>query len=274
MTELANPTFDDYLREMRLGKVAGVFIDDTGSPGLSDTPTYLHPDRKSWVAVIIPRGQIAEVWEQFPGVIDELQRLTGAREFHFTDIYGGNRDFKGVEPPIRIALFDFVAGLFAHYKFPVLVQTLEPGIVDRICQARHRLPGSKQFDFSNHAHIALVFLLLRVRNYLRSELAGQSACVFVDEGIQKDGAYLRIAGFQPEFRDGLIRFGNSESILPIQLADFAAFGVNRVQLIRGKSSLSEADARLLEIYSGLAMNFINIELREADLKNWEPVLGP
>src|SRR5882724_6285714 len=61
--------YQDYVDEQRAGKLHGVFIDETGSPGLRDTPSNLHPDRKSWVAVIVPKAEIAEVWQEFPGAI-------------------------------------------------------------------------------------------------------------------------------------------------------------------------------------------------------------
>jgi hypothetical protein len=41
--------FQDFVDEQRAGAVHGVFIDDTGSPGLENTPTNLHSDRHSWV---------------------------------------------------------------------------------------------------------------------------------------------------------------------------------------------------------------------------------
>jgi hypothetical protein len=76
---------EDFGDEQRKGFVRGVFIGDTGSPGLQYTPTNLHPKRKSWVAVIVPRSAGGETWDQLPNAIDELKILTGATEFHFAD---------------------------------------------------------------------------------------------------------------------------------------------------------------------------------------------
>lgn len=45
--------------ELRSGRHYGVFIDDTGSPGLQTLG--LHAQRKSWVAVIVPPQQTAEL---------------------------------------------------------------------------------------------------------------------------------------------------------------------------------------------------------------------
>jgi len=94
----------DFVDQQRAGRIHGVFIDDTGSPGLQNTPNNLHPSRKSWVAVVVPKEQIAEVWDQFPGALSEFTQITGATEFHFTDIYTGQKVLApqhGLEPRTR-----------------------------------------------------------------------------------------------------------------------------------------------------------------------------
>ncbi len=49
------------MRELADGTTFGIFIDDTGSPGLKSTPSFLHPSRKTWVAVVIPPTYMPEV---------------------------------------------------------------------------------------------------------------------------------------------------------------------------------------------------------------------
>ena len=95
--------YQDLVDEQRAGRIHGVFVDDTGSPGLRDTPSHLHRERKSWVAVVVPKSVIAEVWQQFPRAIVELQALTGATEFHFTDHYMRRRAFENVPLSKRLA---------------------------------------------------------------------------------------------------------------------------------------------------------------------------
>lgn len=70
------------------------------------------------------------------------------------------------------------------------------------------------------------------------------------------------------FADGLICFARSDSILPLQLADFAAFCLNRTQLLIGKEQLSELDSSLLRIIEPLAWNFQNIPV--VPLDEWFP----
>lgn len=262
--------YQDFVDEQRAGLIHGVFIDDTGSPGLQDTPNHLHPKRKSWVAVVVPRSIIGEVWQQFPHAIDELKVQTGASEFHFADIYGGKHAFKGVPLEKRLGVFGFMAHIFDVYNFPVFVQTLDPESL-RDVRARVAFPERLgPFDFTKHEDLALFFLLLRVKwhlekNYPETE---RRARVFVDEGFQRNGAAIAIQSLQHVFADGLICFGRSDSILPIQLADFAAFCLNRTQLLLGRPKLSNLDQSLLQIIQPIAWNYQNIP--QLPLHAWFP----
>ncbi|MBI4496753.1 MAG: hypothetical protein HY689_02500 [Chloroflexi bacterium] len=115
-------SYQSFLDELSRGKHFGVFIDDTASPGLATHSAALHPDRKSWVGVVVPSYQMPEVLEQFPRALEELGKLVGAREFHFADIYAGRGEFKDIPFPIRLALFRFMAHLIQAYQFPIFVQ--------------------------------------------------------------------------------------------------------------------------------------------------------
>ena len=86
---MERPKYQTYLNELAAGQAYGIFIDDTGSPGLPDTPPNFLPKRKSWVAVIVPPHQMPEVLEQFTGGLQALKEATGASVFNFTDIYAG-----------------------------------------------------------------------------------------------------------------------------------------------------------------------------------------
>jgi hypothetical protein len=246
---------------MCAGRIHGVFIDETGSPGLINTPTHLHSKRKSWVAVVVPRNVIAEVWDQFPHAINALKKLTGASEFHFADIYGGRKQFKNVPEKTRLGIFEFMAHIFQEYNFPAFVQTFDP---DSLCRVRDSglFPEriGKLFDLKNHDHLAFLFLLIRVKWHLESNYAEAERLtrVFVDEGFKKNGLAFFLKPFENVFADGLICFGKSDVILPIQLADCAAFCLNRMQLLLGLPQLSDFDLLFLRIIQPIALSFQNI----------------
>src|SRR5262249_29392785 len=148
-------------------------------------------------------------------------------------------------------------------------QTLNPTseVVDEFGKQYPNKVGP--FDFRNHEHLALFLLLITVRCFLRDNCGGAVARVFIDEGVQRAGIGIQLPGFSPEFKDGLLCFANSASIQPLQFADFAAFGVNRTQLLLGKDSLSRGDRKMLEIYSRVVWNVQNIEKRVVNLNSWE-----
>jgi hypothetical protein len=266
--------YQDLVDQQRAGAVNGVFIDDTGSPGLRDTPGHLHPSRKSWVAVLVPREQIGEVWEQFPRALQEFHRMTGASEFHFSDIYMRRRAFKDTPLHIRLAVFGFMAQIFGTYGFPVFVQTLDPNSLKNL-RLRGKFPDRiGVFDLRQHQDLALFLLLLRAKGHLKKHFHADSRTthVFIDEGYKKNGVAIAIPTLADVFMNGLICFARSDTILPLQLADFAAFCLNRTQLLLGKQKLSELDEKLLQLIEPLAWTFQNIP--QVPLETWFPTKAP
>ena len=159
-----------------------------------------------------------------------------------------------------------MAYIFDTYRFPVFVQTLDP---DSLKDIRGRADFPEQLDLFNlqkHEDLALFFLLLRVKRHLEQTYSGSDtlARAFVDEGFKKAGVAIAIPLLKTVFADGLICFARSDSILPLQLADFAAFCLNRTQLLMGKERLSELDNSLLRIIEPLAWNYQNIPVVPLD----------
>lgn len=258
--------YQEYMDELARGDSFGIFIDDTGSPGITNAPENYHPERKTWVAVIVPISQISEVMNQMPKALDELKSLLNAEEFHFTEIYSGTKNFKNIDLQSRLSLFRFMASIFSTYKFPVIVQTFDPEtLADVRSQAEGQIPDSLlTFNLNDCSDSALFFLLLRLKKYMEgTETFGKvKARVFIDEGFKKNGAVMKIPNFGEVFAESQICFASSSVIYPIQLADFAAFSLNRSQLVGGRKKRGALDNELLRILSPLVFNFINIEKKE------------
>jgi len=212
------------------------------------------------VAVIVPKSSIGEVWSQFPGAAEELRKQAGAAEFHFADIYMGRGSFRSIGLATRLAIFEFMANIFGTYGFPVLVQTLDPKTL-RDVRERANFPSKfGPFNLAKHEDFALFLLLCRVKWHLEQTYPQDNrlARVFVDEGYKKNTSAIFIDSFRNVFCDGLVCFGKSDIILPLQLADFAAFCLNRMQLLIGKSELSELDKSFLDIIQPLVDSYQNI----------------
>src|SRR5205823_12043289 len=114
---MANPVWTKkYEQSLTLQKFAagsyfGVFIDDTGSPGMPNTPAKLHPDRKSWVAVIVLPAQIQSVSAAVNEALDALRCDLGVNEFHFKDVYAGKGPFRAVSIDERLVIFQLFADI-------------------------------------------------------------------------------------------------------------------------------------------------------------------
>src|SRR5690242_20360595 len=61
MPKPSTKSYYDFVVEQLRCELHGVFIDDTGSPGLRTGSEELHPERKSWVAVVILRTQLPDL---------------------------------------------------------------------------------------------------------------------------------------------------------------------------------------------------------------------
>lgn len=267
-------SYADHLQELSQGKLNGVFIDDTGSPGTPTLGHRLHPQRKSWVSVIVPYYQMSEVIELFMQTIPALNTIqrSNVKEFHFGDIYAGRNLYSNINLDQRLAIFKFMAFIFQKFSFPILVQTLDPINHKEIMERGNFNERLGVFNFSKHEDLALFFLLCRTKELITKDksLSGNISSVFIDEGYKKAGSALKINYWKDWIAKGLIHFGRSDEISPIQLADFAAFCLNRSQIILGKETMSETDSKFLEIMSPIIWNYQNIpkfSLEALNLKN-------
>lgn len=249
---------------MLKGETFGVFIDDTGSPGNKAVPRYLHPDRKSWVAVIVEPHVVPGVLEGMADCVTELARLPGVSEFHAADIYSGKGPYRQMPLEARLTIFEAVARVFASYRIPVLVQTLDPATLVRV-RSREALPNRLgPFDLTAHDDLALLLLLGRVYNHVReTRRSGESrARVFVDEGRMKSGTIIQLPWVADVLADGLVCFADSKTIQPLQLADFAAFCLNRSQILIGRQARSDVDWRFLLLFEQMVQSFVNLAKSE------------
>ncbi|MEO6072858.1 MAG: hypothetical protein ABIP67_06280 [Burkholderiales bacterium] len=259
----------NFASKLRSGQHYGVFIDDTGSPGL-DRPG-LSADRKSWVAVIVPPHQIAEVMEELPNALSYLGTLGLSNpEFHFAEIWNGTGEYSKLNLSQRLGIFGFMADIFGQYRFPVLVQTFDPRNAATVLGGATWPDALGPLKFSDHEDLALIFALLRTRIYLKTQCGPHaSACVIVDEGRIRSGTSFSVSGWAPTFVAGSVLYANSRVVHPIQLADFAAFVMNRWQLLRVKERLTDVDKSLLEIISPIAENFLNLE--SGRVRDWPQI---
>lgn len=245
---------------LRSGQHHGVFIDDSGSPG-TVTPG-LHAARKTWAAVVVKPPHVAEVMDQIPNALSCLRDLGITKpEFHFADIWSHKGEYGKLSLGQRIGIFEFMAHIFATYRFEILIQTFDPEQAREIAASADWPPTFGPLRASDHEELALTFLLIRVKKHLQAiSDAGATGCVIVDQWKRfGNGRSFTLTGLAPTFFEGSVLFADSRRVPPIQLADFAAFVVNRWQILRVKEELTELDKAFMKAVEPAAACCVNIE---------------
>lgn len=267
--------YANFIKEFQAGKFGAVFVDDSGSPGLARASRNDRDNYKTWVAVIVSRDHIAEVYKQLPSTVEVLKEFAPkAQEFHFADIYAARKEFKGIDSSVRLGMFRFMAWVFAEHQFPIVVQTLSPDAPERIASFMDLPRSFGPLQTNRHDDLALLMLLMRLRAKLLSEFQQDAPIrLFVDEGRLKDGQGFVIPPLTNVFCDGTVFFASSNKVIPIQLADFAAFTINRWKILATKESLSEFDKEFLRIVTPIAELYMDSEqvvvMDYPGLKNWK-----
>jgi hypothetical protein len=238
-----------------------VAVDDSGTPGVTPKSSSLHADRKTWAAVIVPPAAVSGLRRGLQIFIDGVRSDYGVDELHFTDIYNGRRAFRNVAIEKRYELLELMATMFRAFKLPIIIQTCSPEHLAEIRAKMADWPAHLPwFKIDNHEHVALLFLLCRVRMFIREEskVLPQPLSLIIDEGLQKSGNALSMSGWADLFAGGRATFQSSHQNPFLQLADFAAFVVARVQWIVSAGVSKHRDREFLKIVSPERLWVVNL----------------
>lgn len=251
-----------------------VVIDDTGTPGQDSGSKYLLPARKTWVAILLSPAQFAVASSELPPALHALERLCGGQEFHMTDIYRGHKTFKDVSPEQRLGAIAFLAHIFCKYQYPILVQTLDDVEARKFSdQNFQRKLGA--LDLRNAGELALWMLLHRVQDFLNDPTGTikAPAYVVIDEGKWKNDRSISLEGMASDptaFAGEKIYSKSSHGFPCLQLADFAAYCINRQQWLMTSEKKTDFDIAFLRIISDAKLNTINIPSWTINLDLWLP----
>ncbi|GEM_PF-5638624 len=237
-----------FLAELRRGESIGVFIDDSGSPGVDGANGWSEENRPVWVAVVVPPRTCPSVLTELTDILTALREETRATEYHWADILGGRKEFKGLAPARKIGLFNGMTRIFEKVRFPLVLQGMNPDCLKKLRQTLGLSDRFGTFCLEDPRQAALLFLLLRVVNLLTEvhEKAPFPARVFVDGRGWPKGHALVMPGTDGVLVGGQVCFASSRVVEPLQLADFAAFMHNRAEKRRKGVAAKGATTRSID----------------------------
>jgi len=261
--------YQNIINDFLSGTHYGVFIDDTGSPG-ETSYKFLPSGRKTWVAVVIPPSQMKETLINFNTLLNSLKKQFGVSEFHFTDIFGGNREYRNISWANRLGIINTLAKAFENYKYTIIQQSLEPSQLSEwknMLELPIKLPF---FNFKKVEDIALFILILKIRSYIQGQQSTEKgeAHVIVDEGWKKNNvALISEIIFGKELDRSKICFGSSKNIVLLQLADFAAFVLNRMQIVGSKDVVSKKELHFLKVTKPMTHLYRDVSRKQMLINN-------
>jgi hypothetical protein len=258
------PDFQRWFADLAAGKNVGVFIDDTSFSGAAPPNEFVHTDRVTWVAVVVPPAAMSALMRELPVRLGILQRETGASEFPFGDIYAGRNEFKDVPLERRLQYIEDFVKLFVTYRLRVLFCTLDAVRARQLIHKYDLPPMVAGFDLRDARDLAQFRLLFRVLKHLEDNQPTYQAPAQIYVDTDRASRGRAFAFFPPAYqhlvRQGFVCAGSSERYFPLQLADFAAFVRSRSEWISYKANKSKLDVSLAVLFSKMAKQFDDVEL--------------
>lgn len=265
------------LRRIANGELWSVFIDDTGPGGRSTTPQTLPPDRQTHVAAVFSPTAGAELMDQMPGLLEELLLMGGGEEFHFAHVYNGTGPYRNISIPARLGILEAFAEIAVQQRIRFLNQSYDSGSLPELRPHLSSLPAVRGlYDPRSQKDVSRILLLVKVSRFLESHSGpGRAAAVFIDEGWKRNGVAVRFPEpFFAEFLGRAVISARSQDVWGLQFADFAAFVLNRSQLLAGRDEFSALDIEFLRIAGRIAHLFDAVMVQAIEFEGDEADAAP
>ncbi|MBY3101305.1 DUF3800 domain-containing protein [Rhizobium laguerreae] len=241
-----------------------IYVDDSGNPGAESGSDFLPSARKSWTAVIVPSVIAAHVQAGMDIFLNGVRGEFGVAELHFTEIFSNKGAWRRVSVERRAEVINLMADVMAKLGLPIVHQTVADFTM--LDHAKRLIEGrTGDWDLEDISHLGLLMLCSGVSRHIRT-MAGDSPDdfnlpfpLYMDEGIMPAGGQRTLPNWGDVIEGPKACFRNSADVAGLQLADFAAFVINRSQWISATRTLgpiSPAEDVILRAAAGL--NIVNL----------------
>lgn len=231
-----------------------ITIDDTSSPGSKTESRFVKSSRKTWVAVLIDADIREELEKNLKEVLNILEVHLGIKELHFTDLINKKGEYSNLDNEEVVELLDLICELLWKYDLPYFIQTATPNTLSEI--GVNIIGETKiidDFDLSKPEDLALTLLFQRIKIYLK-KMNKSPVEIIIDEGRKKAGSKHNSDFLKGFVKDDLIKYESSGDNVLLQVADFYAYGVNRLQMTLIKKDITDFDYVIADLFSEILAN--------------------
>ena len=233
----------------------------------------LERDRRLWGGVaLLPR--IAQtIQTALRGLEISNDIYTGYPTIHFTDLANGEGRYWDLKGKARIAPIELFGDLFTRFNLPVLIVQVAPSTVEQLIANGHEFVQLPGIDTTRPDDLALM-TCYRVLHGGSFDAVGYHG----ELSIVADRWNGRENSVQPLYKDevgvpfgtpvidGLfprgIAFMSVENFPLLQLADFAAWGYSRLELMhaRGVDEMNEYQREVFDILTQVSRSWRTFRL--------------
>lgn len=199
-----------------------------------------------FVGVVFPPESAPLVEKTVAELSNKLSALTGAREFHFTDIFQGQSEFRGVPIDVRLDLLEAFANAVAALRPTIFIQSIDDETLQAVASITNLPSMPPPLNPREPRSFAFLGLLIRICQHIRDERKGQeNAVIMCDHGLLKSGMGMHLPICPDVIYNDTVYFIDSQIEPGIQVADFAAFALNRHQIILQRGTLTDLEKSFL-----------------------------
>lgn len=222
-----------------------IVIDDTSSPGNFNETRFLKEDRKTLVAVFI-NGEMREIIENvLSEILSILNAEFGITELHFTDLVNKKNEYKNLDNEDVFGILEKICILFSEIYLPFFVQTVHQNTLKENGIYINGKVIFDKLDLNKNEDNCLLLLLNKLKIFLNKEFQGETIEFVMDEGRKKNGQGETFQILENLAENCQISFRSSNDFLLLQVADFFAYSVNRMQTTIVKEKRTEFDKTII-----------------------------
>ena len=245
----------DLIQKVLRGERAIIVLDDSSGASHAE----LDPDRRLWAGILLHEETASLMLHAHMLYEPYLFARSGARTFHFTDLWTGNGSFSGWPVEERLWWIEHLGGILAASKSPVAVVQFTPRMIDTLHAGGFPKKKLPWFDTTEPDGAALLFTI----GFMRQHSLGRP-------GIQITAVADRRKGPESKFAavlgpDGTSPFdfltppglghASVDQFVLLQFADLVAWGYSRLELIEVRGVTNEYEERLRELLVQISRNW-------------------
>jgi len=245
-----------------------IVIDDTGSPGNFNETRFLKENRKTLVAVFIHSKNRKHFELTIKNIVSILNIQFGVTELHLKDLVNRTNEFAKISDEDALSIIMLLSQWFSSIQIPYFVQTCKD---TTFFENNIPLKGKLDiFNFDKGEDQALFILIAKIKLFMAENFPDEEVEIVMDEGRKKNNQVEKTKFLDGFGMDNSIKYFSSKEFALLQVADFFAYSINRIQLTIIKENKTEFDKKIYKYVSTALTNQYSIGTYtiETELENF------